>query len=510
MTYGLIVIGGGSGGIAAARRAAKNNVKVALIEKSRLGGTCVNVGCVPKKVMFNAASISDIIMKGSKHYGFSTNCSFDLPFLVEQRDKYVRRLNDIYRRNLEKDGVDLFEGFGSLVSPNEVLIQMSDDKMKKWKSNGCDTLKMETSNSKVIKGQYILIAVGNKPSFPSVKGIEHTISSDEFFNIKSAKKIAIVGSGYIAVELINVTKRLGIESFIFARKERLLRKFDESIIKELQEDMKKNGINIITHANIAEIEKKGDNNLTVHLADGKKYENFDYVIYCVGRSPNTENLNLEKLNVKMENNYIVVDDHQKTNINSIYAVGDCCVVKSERKHEDLKLLNLVDEEAYLNYIKGTKEESINVQLTPVAINAGRLLVDRLFLHKERITDYSLIPTVIFSHPPIGTVGISEEEAIRIYGKKNVKIYESKFVNLFFSLYDVEPESKEKTYIKLVCVGENEIIKGLHIIGLGADEIIQGFAVALKMNATKQNFDETIAIHPTAAEELVTLHPWMQK
>lgn len=509
MVYGLIVIGGGSGGIAAARRAARNNVKVALIEKSHLGGTCVNLGCVPKKIMFNAASIRDIL-EGSKHYGFTTSYSFDLPFLVEQRDKYIRRLNDIYRKNLQNDGVELFEGFGSLLSANEVLIQQKNDDNGKCEVNANGNNKNKNLNDIVIKGKHILIAVGNKPIFPPVKGIEHTISSDDFFSIKSAKKIGIVGSGYIAVELINVTKRLGIKSYIFARRERLLRKFDESIVKELQEDMKKNDINIITNAQVVEIEKIKENDLTIHLADGQKYENFDYVIYCVGRSPNIENLNLEKLKIQTEDNYIIVDDHQKTNIDNIYAVGDCCVVKSLKKKEDLKFLNLEKEEAYLNYINNKKEESINVQLTPVAINAGRLLADRLFLNKKRITDYSLIPTVIFSHPPIGTVGFSEEEAIRIYGKENVKIYESRFTNLFFSLYDIEPEKKEKTYIKLVCVGKNELIKGLHIVGLGADEILQGFAVSLKMNATKKDFDETIAIHPTAAEELVTLHPWMKE
>lgn len=515
MIYGLIVIGGGSGGIAAARRAAKNNVKVALIEKSHLGGTCVNVGCVPKKIMFNAATIHDIL-EGSKHYGFTTKYSFNFPFLVERRDQYVRRLNDIYRRNLQNDGVDVYEGFGSLLNSNEVLVHMygkGEGNVTKHEV-GVENVNNEEVDKigkcKLLKGEHILIAVGNKPVFPPVKGIEHTISSDDFFGITSANKIGIVGSGYIAVELINVVKRLGVESYIFARRERLLRKFDKSLITELQEDMEKNGINIITNADIAEIEKKGDQDLTVHLKDGRKYENFNYVIYCVGREPNTENLNLEKLNIEVKDNFIVVDDHQKTNIDNIFAVGDCCIVKSLRKKEDLSLLNLESEETYLKHVNSRTEDYINVQLTPVAINAGRLLADRLFLNKKRITNYSLIPTVIFSHPPIGTIGFSEEEAIHIYGKENVKIYESKFTNLFFSLYDVEPEKKEKTYIKLVCVGKNELIKGLHIIGLGADEILQGFAVSLKMNATKKDFDETIAIHPTAAEELVTLHPWMKQ
>ncbi|CAD2093492.1 glutathione reductase, putative [Plasmodium vinckei lentum] len=497
MVYDLIVIGGGSGGMAAARRAARNKAKVALVEKSYLGGTCVNVGCVPKKIMFNAASIHDIL-QNSRHYGFDTRFTFNLPQLVERRDKYIRRLNDIYRNNLKNDNVEVYEGTASLLSERKVLI-------KSKNATGNDD-----KNNEIIEGKNILIAVGNAPVFPPVKGVEHTISSDEFFDIKEAKRIGIIGSGYIAVELINVIKRLGIESYIFARGKRLLRKFDESIVNELENDMKKNNINIITMANVEEIEKVHDKNLTIYLNDGRKFENLDYVIYCVGRSPNTKNLNLEKLNITTKNDYIIVDDNQRTNLKNVFAVGDCCMVKKGKELEDLNLLKLYNEQVYLNNKKNDTGDSFyNVQLTPVAINAGRLLADRMFLNKTRKTNYSLIPTVIFSHPPIGTIGLSEEEAINTYGKENVKIYESKFTNLFFSVYDMDPSQKEKTYIKLVCVGKEELIKGLHIIGLNADEIIQGFAVALKMNATKKDFDETIPIHPTAAEEFVTLHPWMK-
>ncbi|SBS97630.1 glutathione reductase, putative [Plasmodium ovale curtisi] len=517
MVYDLIVIGGGSGGMAAARRAARNKAKVALVEKAHLGGTCVNVGCVPKKIMFNAASIHDIL-QNSRHYGFDTQFSFNLPLLVERRDKYIRRLNDIYRQNLKKDNVDFFEGIASLLSETKVLIKKKknsedgkDDGKDDGEDDGEEDGEEDGENDQVIEGRNILIAVGNKPIFPSVKGIENTISSDEFFQIKEAKRIGIVGSGYIAVELINVIKRLGIESYIFARGNRLLRKFDETVINELENDMKKNNINIITHANVEEIEKVSEKNITVYLLDGRKFEHFNYVIYCVGRSPDTKNLNLEKLKIKMNNDYIIVDDNQRTNVKNIYAVGDCCMVKKNKENEDLNLLKLYNEEIYLNNKNNGKNDDMyfNIQLTPVAINAGRLLADRLFLNKSRKTSYKLIPTVIFSHPPIGTIGLSEKEAIEIYGKENVKIYESKFTNLFFSVYDMDPSQKEKTYIKLVCVGKEELIKGLHIIGLNADEIIQGFAVALKMNATKKDFDETIPIHPTAAEEFLTLQPWMK-
>ncbi|CRH03944.1 glutathione reductase, putative [Plasmodium relictum] len=495
MVYDLIVIGGGSGGMAAARRAAKHKAKVALVEKSHLGGTCVNVGCVPKKIMFNAASVHEIL-ENSKHYGFDTKFTFNLPELVERRDKYIRRLNNIYKNNLKNDNVELYEGTASLINENKVLI-------KKISSGN------EGNKEEVIVGKNIIIAVGNKPVFPSIKGIENTISSDDFFNIKKAKKIGIVGSGYIAVELINVIKRLEIESFIFARGERLLRKFDETVINELENDMKKNDINIITHADVVEVEKVNEKNLTIHLKDGRKFENFDYVIYCIGRSPDTQNLNLEKLNIETKNNYIIVDDNQRTNVKNIYAVGDCCIVKVHENAEDINRLKLYNEEKYLKTSIASAENFFNIQLTPVAINAGRLLVDRIFLNKTKKTNYKLIPTVIFSHPPIGTIGLSEKEAISIYGKENVKVYESKFTNLFFSVYDIEPEQKQKTYIKLICIGKEELIKGLHIIGLNADEIIQGFAVALKMNATKKDFDETIPIHPTAAEEFLTLQPWMK-
>ncbi|SCO69396.1 glutathione reductase, putative [Plasmodium vivax] len=517
MVYDLIVIGGGSGGMAAARRAARNKAKVALVEKAYLGGTCVNVGCVPKKIMFNAASIHDIL-ENSRHYGFDTQFSFNLPLLVERRDKYIRRLNDIYRQNLKKDNVEYFEGKGSLLSENQVLIKkvsqvdgeadgVADDEAA---SDGVSAGVSAEENDQVIEGKNILIAVGNKPIFPDVKGVEHTISSDDFFKIKEAKRIGIIGSGYIAVELINVVRRLGIESYIFARGNRLLRKFDETVVNELENDMKKNNINIITHANVEEIEKVKEKNLTIYLSDGRKYEHFDYVIYCVGRSPNTKDLNLEALNIKTQKDYILVDDNQRTSVKHIYAVGDCCMVKKNQEIEDLNLLKLYNEEPYLKKKENTSGDSYyNVQLTPVAINAGRLLADRLFMNKSRKTNYKLIPSVIFSHPPIGTIGFSEQEAIDIYGKENVKVYESRFTNLFFSVYDMDPAQKEKTYLKLVCVGKEELIKGLHIVGLNADEIIQGFAVALKMNATKRDFDETIPIHPTAAEEFLTMQPWMK-
>ncbi|CRG95712.1 glutathione reductase, putative [Plasmodium gallinaceum] len=495
MVYDLIVIGGGSGGMAAARRAAKHKAKVALVEMSHLGGTCVNVGCVPKKIMFNAASVHEIL-ENSKHYGFDTKFTFNLSQLVERRDKYIRRLNNIYRNNLKNDNVELYEGTASLINENKVLIKI--------KNSG-----NETNKEEIIAGKNIIIAVGNKPVFPHIKGIENTISSDDFFKIKEAKKIGIVGSGYIAVELINVIKRLEIESFIFARGERLLRKFDETVIRELENDMKKNDINIITDADVVEIKKISEKNLTIHLKDGRTFENFDHVIYCIGRSPNTQNLNLEKLNIEMKNDYIIVDDNQRTNVKNIYAVGDCCIVKVKENKEDVNMLELYNEGQYLKASVDNEERFFNVQLTPVAINAGRLLVDRIFLNRTKKTNYKLIPTVIFSHPPIGTIGLSEKEAISLYGKENVKVYESKFTNLFFSVYDMEPEQKQKTYIKLICIGKKEIIKGLHIIGLNADEIIQGFAVALKMNATKKDFDETIPIHPTAAEEFLTLQPWMK-
>ncbi|VWU49423.1 glutathione reductase, putative [Hepatocystis sp. ex Piliocolobus tephrosceles] len=522
MTYDLIVIGGGSGGMAAARRAARNKAKVALIEKSRLGGTCVNVGCVPKKIMFNAASIHDIL-ENARHYGFDAHYTFNLPLLVERREKYICRLNDIYRQNLKNDNVDYFEGVGSLLTDHKVIIKNCS------KSDHCEK---NEENEQIIEGSNIILAVGNKPIFPKVKGIEHAISSDTFFKIKEANRIGIVGSGYIAVELINVIKRLNIEAYIFARGERLLRKFDKDIINELENDMKKNNINIITHANVEELEKIGERNIKIYLKDGRQFEHFDYVIYCVGRSPDTQHLNLEKLKVKVEDNYIIVNENQQTNVKNIYAVGDCCKVKKSYELEDLNLLSLYNNEPYLkkrrkpdcnnnnndcNNDKTDKEKNknndndkyYNVQLTPVAINAGRLLADRLFLSKTKKTNYNIIPTVIFSHPPIGTIGLSEEEAINIYGKENVKIYQSKFTNLFYSVYDIDPSQKEKTYLKLVCVGKNELIKGLHIIGLNADEIVQGFAVALKMNATKKDFDETIPIHPTAAEEFLTLQPWMK-
>ncbi|KAL3658416.1 hypothetical protein V7S43_016549 [Phytophthora oleae] len=468
--YDYLVIGAGSGGMASARRAASYpGTRVAVVEQARLGGTCVNVGCVPKKLMFIAADMSHKLHHDFLHYGFEDEeagghlgkrTHFDWPKLKAHRDAYVLRLNGIYQRNLENSKVDLIRGSA------------------KFNENG----NVEV-NDKEILAEHVLIAVGGKPLVPDILGKEFCIDSDGFFELETQpKKVAVVGAGYIAVELAGVLNALGSETSIFCRKEGVLRTFDDIVRTTLEDAMAKDGVHLCPHSNVVRVEQAADNTRTLVLADGSEYSGYDVVIYAAGRVPLTTSLQFDKAGVTAdEHGFIEVNEYQQTSNSKVFAVGDVC---------------------------GTPA------LTPAAIAAGRRLSDRLFGGmKDAKISYENIPTVVFSHPPIGTIGLTEAQARRKYGDDEIKVYTSRFVNMYYGLINEldeatgEPKDKPKTAMKLVCVGKDEKVVGLHMIGMAADEILQGFGVAVKMGATKADFDDCIAIHPTAGEELVTLAPW---
>ena len=445
--YDYLVIGGGSGGIASARRAAHYGVSVLLIECGRIGGTCVNVGCVPKKVMWNTSRVAEILQDADA-YGFDVRkTGFDWLTIKKARDAYIERLHDIYHRGLVEAGVQKIEGFARFVDNHTVAV-----------------------GNQTFDAEHILIATGGRPIMPDLPGAEHGITSDGFFELEHLpQSVAVVGAGYIAVELAGVLNSLGSEVTLLLRKEHLLRTFDATLRETLMEEMENAGINILTCLQLQGIEREGNGRLTLRRSGNAVFSGFDQVLWAIGRSPNTDKIGLEHTDIETdETGFVITDAYQDTSVERVYAVGD---------------------------VDGRRA------LTPVAIAAGRLLADRLFGQQtDARLDYDNIPTVVFSHPPIGTVGLTEDEAREQFGERMVKVYQSRFTNMYYSVLN----RKSPTVVKLVTVGERERIVGCHIIGDFADEIIQGFAVAVKMGAFKRDFDNTVAIHPTVAEEFVTL------
>ena len=446
--YDYIAIGGGSGGIASINRAAMYGKKCAIIEANHLGGTCVNLGCVPKKVMWYGAQVAEAMHKYAPDYGFDIEVKgFDFKKLVETRQKYIGNIHRSYENNLAKNNVEVINGFAKFVDAKTVEV-----------------------NGKYITADHILIATGGRPVFPDIKGAEYGIDSDGFFALEHLpERVAVVGAGYVAVEIAGVLRSLGSEVDLYVRQHAPLRSFDHSIVNVLLEEMDKEGIKLHTHSTLKEVVKNEDGSLTIELEDGQS-QTVDCLIWAVGREPATDVINLDVTGVETNSiGKVKVDKFQNTNVEGIYAVGDII------------------------------ENSID--LTPVAVAAGRRLSERLFNNKpNEHLDYNLVPTVIFTHPPIGTVGLSEMQAIEQYGEEDVKCYTSTFT----PMYSAVTQHRQKCTMKLVCLGEEEKIIGLHGIGFGVDEMIQGFAVAIKMGATKADFDNTVAIHPTGAEEFVTM------
>ena len=451
--YDYIAIGGGSGGIASINRAASYGKKCAIIEVKHLGGTCVNVGCVPKKVMFYGAQVAEAINNYAPAYGFDVEVKkFDYAKLVESRQAYIGRIHTSYNNVLAKNNVDVLNGFARFKDTKTIEVSYAD------------------GSTELVTADHILIATGGRPSIPAVKGAEYGIDSNGVFALNELpKRVAVVGAGYIAVELAGVLNSLGSETHLFVRQHAPLRNQDPLIVETLVEVLAQDGIQLHTKALPEEVVKNTDGSLTLKLQDGRK-TTVDTLIWAIGREPATDVINLEVTGVKTNSRgQIIVDKYQNTNVPGIYAVGDI--------------------------IEG------GIELTPVAVAAGRRLSERLFNNKpNEHLDYNLVPTVVFSHPPIGTVGLTEPQAIEQYGEENVKVYKSSFT----AMYTAVTEHRQPCRMKLVCVGKEEKIVGLHGIGFGVDEMIQGFAVAIKMGATKADFDNTVAIHPTGSEEFVTM------
>lgn len=444
--YDLIVLGGGSGGLATARRAAQHGARCALVEPARLGGTCVNTGCVPKKVMWYAGHIAEYL-EASEAYGFSPpSPKLDWTKLCQQRDAYVQHLNDIYARGLHDSGVHLIEGYGRLAGSHEVEV-----------------------NGTRYSAPHIVVATGGHPIVPQVPGAELGITSDGFFQLsEQPRRVAVVGAGYIATELSSVLSALGSHVTLVLRGSKLLERFDAVLRDTLLEHLLEDGVSIEAQVSLQAVTRAADSSLILTQADGEQLHGFDTVIWAVGRSPNTAGLGLELIDVKTDaRGFIQTDEFQNSSCAGIYAVGD---------------------------VTGRSP------LTPVAIAAGRRLADRLFGKRpESRLDYRNIPTVVFTHPPLASVGLTEEEARDVHGSA-IKIYQRRFVPMFYAPL----RKKRHSAIKLITVGPDERVIGCHIAGFAADEMLQGFAVAVKMGARKADLDNTVAIHPTVAEELVTL------
>jgi len=443
--YDIIAIGGGSGGLAVAEKAALFGKKVAVIEGYRMGGTCVNNGCVPKKVMWYAANLAHAVDDAPAFGIPATREKTEWAHLVEAREQYISNINNYWDGYVGESGITRIQGYARFVDAHTVEV-----------------------DGNQYSANHIVIATGGQPIVPPVPGADLGITSDGFFQLnEQPRKVAVIGGGYIGVELSGVLNALGSEVTIVALEDRIMERFDPMISDVLEHEMQREGIKIRTGFEVNALSET-DSGISVHAKDGATLEAYDNVIWAVGRRANTRNLNLEAAGVNVRPNGIVpVDEYENTNVPGVYAIGD---------------------------ITG------KAALTPVAIAAGRRLAERLFdgKHDSRV-DYENIPTVVFSHPPIGTVGMTEVEARNQYSN-DVTVYMTDFTPMRHAL----AEQGSTTAMKLICAGSDEKIVGIHVIGDGADEMLQGFAVALKMGARKADFDRTIAIHPSSAEELVTM------
>lgn len=445
--FDLFVIGAGSGGIAAARRAAEYGARVGLAEAGRLGGTCVNRGCVPKKLMVYASQFVEYF-EAAEGYGWSpVESTFDWPHLIDAVEAEVTRLNGIYQRMLDNSGVQLFRSYASFVDDHTLLV--GDQK---------------------VTADKILIAVGGRPVRPELDGVEHTLTSDDIFLLREKpKRMVILGGGYIGCEFAGVLHRLGSEVTQIIRSDKILRGFDDEIRAEVQTGMERAGIHIMPNSKVVSITKTaGGVDVKVLTEHGMEHVFADAVsLAAVGRRPNIDKLGLENTGVELLRGAIAVDEHNATSIPNIFAVGDC---------------------------------TNRINLTPVAIKEGRIFADTYFGGKPAVMNYDSVPTAVFTIPEVGTVGMTEEQAKEEYGEENIKIYRSRFRPMFYTL----PNMEAKTLMKLVVHQPTDRVLGAHMAGEHAAEIIQGVAIAVKMGATKAQFDATVAIHPSSAEEFVTM------
>ncbi|MCQ3033819.1 glutathione-disulfide reductase [Pseudomonas syringae] len=442
--FDLFVIGAGSGGVRAGRFAAGFGARVAVAESRYLGGTCVNVGCVPKKLLVYGAHYAEDFEQ-AKSFGWTTGePGFDWQTLIANKDRQIQHLNGIYRNLLVNSGVTLLEGHATLKGPHEVEV-----------------------NGQIYTAEHILIAVGGWPQVPDIPGREHAITSNEAFHLNQLpKRIVVVGGGYIAVEFASIFHGLGADTTLMYRGEMFLRGFDGSVRTHLHEELTKRGMDVRFNADIERIEKQADGSLQLLLKNGEQV-NTDCVFYATGRRPMLDNLGLEHVNVKLdEKGFVEVDENYQSSEPSILAIGD---------------------------VIG------RVQLTPVALAEGMAVARRLFKPEDyRAVEYTHIPTAVFSLPNIGTVGLTEEDARK--AGHEVRIFESTFRPMKLTL----TENQERTLMKLVVDAKTDKVLGCHMVGPEAGEIIQGLAIALKAGATKRQFDDTIGVHPTLAEEFVTM------
>ncbi|KUJ71239.1 glutathione-disulfide reductase [Thiomicrospira sp. WB1] len=452
--YDVIAIGGGSGGLSVVERAVEYGKKCAVVEAKKMGGTCVNVGCVPKKVMWFGSHIAEAL-RDAPDFGFHVEQKgFDWGKLVEQRETLIGNITEWYAGYFDELGIDVLEGWGRFVDAHTIEV-----------------------DGRHFTAETIVVAPGGKPLIPNeTENAELGITSDGFFALKEQpKKVAVIGSGYIAVEIAGVLQALGTDVSLLSRKDLVLRGFDDMIRETLTDAMIESGVHKEYHFKVKKLQKAEDGTLIVESEDGQHLEGFDQVIWAVGRETVTEPLGLENVGLSVNGKgYLEVDDYHQTAVPNIYAIGD---------------------------VTG------QAQLTPVAIRAGRYLAERLYNNQPGLKmDLSKVPTVIFSHPPVGTIGLPEHEARAQYGHDNVEVYTS----IFTPMRNAFTAHQVKTALKLVCVGEEQTVVGLHVVGEGADEMLQGFAVAVQMGATKADLDATIAIHPTSSEELVTMRPMILK
>ena len=445
--FDLVTIGAGSGGVAASRRAGGYGARVAICEDTRVGGTCVLRGCIPKKFLVYASHVAEDI-EDAAGYGWSIpDASFDWPTLIANKDAELDRLNGIYERMLSNGKVEVLRGHGRVVDPHTVAVDI-DGEIKR------------------VSAERILVATGGWPATPDIPGIEHVVSSNEALDLATLpRRMVIAGGGYIAVEFAGIFARLGVAVTIVIRGDHLLRGFDHDIRLHVEQEMIRIGIDVRAGCRITEIEKL-DDHYRLRTTAGPAIET-DVVFYAMGRPPNTRTLGLESIGVEMrDNGAIIVDDHSRSTVDSVFAIGDC----TDRHN-----------------------------LTPVAIAEGRALAESWYNNNPQTVSYQNIATAVFSQPPIGTVGLTEEQAREAFDAVDI------FRSAFRPLKNTLSGSEARTLMKLVVDRDSDRVVGCHMAGADAPEIIQGVGIALKCGATKRQFDDTMAIHPTAAEEFVTLY-----
>tara|TARA_R110002072_G_scaffold31000_1_gene96175 strand:- start:1406 stop:2755 length:1350 start_codon:yes stop_codon:yes gene_type:complete len=445
--YDFFVIGAGSGGVRASRMAATYGAKVGLCEDYRVGGTCVIRGCVPKKLFVYASEYS-AHFSDSKGFGWSGDeQKFDWSALIAAKDKEIDRLNGLYIQNLKNSDVEIIQARGKMLDAHTIELTSAD-------------------GVRTVTADKILIATGGWPQMPAIPGIEHAISSNEAFHLETLpQKMAIVGGGYIAVEFAGIFNGMGVETHLLYRGEKILRGFDKEIATKLNEEMGKKDVDVRVQTNVTEIIKT-DSGLDLKLTDGSILT-VDAVMFATGRVPNVKGLGLEDLGVEMkQNGAIIIDEDFKTSVENIFAVGDV---------------------------------TDRVQLTPVAIKEGAALTATQFNDTPTRVDYDNIPTAVFSQPSIGTVGLSEEQAAEKFGD-DIKVYRSEYRSMKFTLSG----RPERSLMKLITQKSTDKVIGVHMIGPDSAEIIQGIAIAMKCGATKAQFDATVAVHPSSAEEFVLM------